>query len=129
MDLRFSLVIMRSNTVNGFKMCFPNIYKNNTFCKLGCLEQDSIAHCFSCAAIDSKTLKTSVSVRNIFDIEEKQKEAVTEFMKRKKVRDSLLAVLASQGIILDTSTPAGAGRSGSGNMGTSSFHITTSSVT
>ena len=95
----------------------------------GCLEQDSIAHCFSCAAIDSKTLKTSVSVRNIFGIEEKQKEAVTEFMKRKKVRDSLLAVSASQGIILDTSTPAGAGRAGSGNMRTSSLHITTSSVT
>ena len=120
---------MHSNTVNGFKMCFPNFYKNNTFCKLGCLEQDSIKHCFSCVAIDSQTLKTSVSVRNIFDTEDKQKEAVTEFMKRTKVRDSLLADSASQGIILDTSTSAGAGRAGSGNMGTVSLHITTSSVT
>ena len=69
------------------------------------------------------------SLRNIFDIEDKQKEAVTEFMERIKVRDSLLADSASQGIILDTSTPAGAGRAGSRNMGTVSLHITTSSVT
>ena len=120
---------MRADTVNGFKMCFPNFYKNNTFCMLGCLEQDSIAHCFSCSVIDSQTCKTSVSVRNIFDTEDKQKEAVTEFMERIKVRDSLLADSASQGIILDTSTSAGAGRAGSGNMGTVSLHITTSSVT
>ena len=120
---------MRSNTVNGFKMCFPNFYKSNTFCKLGCLEQDSIVNCFSCAAIDSQTIKTSVSVRNIFDTEDKQKEAVTEVMKQTKVRDSLLADSASQGIILDTSTSDGTGGAGSGNIRTVSLHTTTSSVT
>ena len=47
-------------------MCFPNFYKNNTLCKLGWFEQDSLDNCFNCAVIDS----------NIFETEDKQKEAV-----------------------------------------------------
>ena len=82
---------------------------------------------FSCAAIDCILSKTSVSIRNISETEDKQKEAVTEFMKRTRVRDALLADSASQGIILDTSTSAGAGCAASGPMRTFSLHVTTPS--
>ena len=116
---------MRANTVNGFKMCFSNMYKNNTLCKLGCREQDSLDHCFRCAIIDSKSSKTSVSFSDIFKTEEQQKVAVAEFIQRTRVRASLLADLASQGLILDTSTSAGAGRAGSGHLGTVSLHLPT----
>ena len=116
---------MRANTVNGFKMCFSNMYKNNTLCKLGCIEQDSLDHCFRCAIVDSKSSKTSVSFSDIFKTEEQQKVAVSEFIQRTRVRASLLADLASQGLILDTSTSAGAGRAGSGHLGTVSLHLPT----
>ena len=31
-----TLFNIRANTVNGFKTCFPSIYRNNLNCKLGC---------------------------------------------------------------------------------------------
>ena len=64
------------------------MYKNNTLCKLGCIEPDSLDHCFRCAIVDSKSSKTSVS-------------------------------------LLDTSTSAGAGRAGSGHLGTVSLYLPT----
>ena len=115
---------MRSNTVNGLKMCFPNMYKNNTLCKLGCLEEDSLDHCFSCAEIDSKLSKTSVSLSDIFETEDKQHVAVSMFIQRTRVRASLLADMASQGIILDTSTSPGAGCAGIGHVGIVNPHVT-----
>ena len=99
-------------------MCFPNFYKNNTLCKLGWFEQDSLDNCFNCAVIDS----------NIFETEDKQKEAVTEFMKPTRVRDSLMADSPSQGLILNTSTSAGAGCAGSRQMGLVCLHVSTPSV-
>ena len=107
-----TLFNMRSNTVNGFKMCFSSIYKNDTKCKLGCPAEYSLDHCFRCFEIDKILSKTKIPFGAIFEEEVQQKLAVTEFIQRTKVRASLLAVMASQGQILDTSTSAGAGRAG-----------------
>ena len=93
-------------------MRFSSIYKNNTKCKLGCPEEDSLDHCFRCFKIDKMLSKTKIAFGAIFEEEVQQKLAVTEFIQRTKVRASLLAVMASQGQILDTSTSAGAGRAG-----------------
>ena len=60
---------MRANTVNGYKMCFPSFNKNYTLCKLGCQEQDSVGHSFSCVKIDSKLSRTKVVLEAIFDEE------------------------------------------------------------
>ena len=38
---------VRGNTVNGFKMSCSSMYRNNTHCKLGCLEEDSLDHYMS----------------------------------------------------------------------------------
>ena len=44
-----TLYNLGANNVNGCKMCFPNAFQNeekNT-CKLGCNEEDTIAHAYS----------------------------------------------------------------------------------
>jgi hypothetical protein len=100
---------IRANTVNGFKACFPSVYRNNPECKLGCTEEDTLDHVFKCKAIDSKSEATLVRKESIFGNEKEQNKAVTIFMKRHATRTAMLtAAAASQGLrILDTSTPAG----------------------
>ena len=47
-----TLYNLRANTVNGYKMCFPNAFQNAKTCKLGCNEEDAIAHAYSCCKIN-----------------------------------------------------------------------------
>ena len=54
-----TLFNLRANSVNGFKMCTPSIYRNNLLCKLGCLEDDSLEHSMICTVIDNHIGKTS----------------------------------------------------------------------
>ena len=115
---------MRANTVNNFKMCFPNAFKNNTLCKLGCQQEDSIAHASTCEELGSQS---EVQYSDIFSMENKQREVVLEFTRRCQVRSALLAARASQGHkILDTSTRAAARGAGGRDRGTNSFLITAS---
>jgi hypothetical protein len=106
---------MRCNTINGFKMSFKSVYGSDTMCKLGCNEDDSIAHTFECEKIDAQCVMTSVRECGIFDDRKEQNVTVSVFMERHKVRTALIeAVAASQGHgqVLDTSTPADAGCAG-----------------
>ena len=103
---------MRSNTVNGFKMCFSSLYRNDTSCKLGCQEQDSLDHCMRCKIISQKIGgNLIVEIAAIFSTEIEQRITVAEFIKRMNIRAALLkGSWAYQGTqILDTSTTAMAG--------------------
>ena len=104
-----------SNTVNGYKMCFPSVYKNDKSCKLGCLEDDSIDHLYTCVIIDRTCGKTKTRFSGVYASLPEQKEAASIFIKRHNTRSSIIeAVTASQGPrqILDTSTQADAGGAG-----------------
>ena len=90
---------MRANTVNGFKMCFPNMYKNDTLCKLGCQTEDSIAHAFQCKELGPKC---NVNYNDIFNSEIQQKQVGVKFICRCGLRTAVLAARASQGLILHT---------------------------
>ena len=107
---------LRANTVNGFKMCFTSIYRNDLKCKLGCQENDTLAHCISCKVIDTKMHKSSnINFNAIFATNEVQKNIVLKFTYRMNIRNSLIEqeVRAYQGSqILDNSTPALAGGAG-----------------
>jgi hypothetical protein len=105
---------MRSNTVNGYKMCFKSVYENLQ-CKLGCKDEDTIGHVFECTKIDQIQGETNDRVSAIFARKEDQIASVSRFIMRDTTRTPLLeAAAASQGDtqILDTSTPASAGCAG-----------------
>ena len=105
-----TLFNLRSNTVNGYKICFPNVYRNDKSCKLGCLEDDSIDHLYTCVIIDRTCGKTKKRFSGVYASLTKQKEAASLFIKRHNTRSFFIeAVTASQGQrqILDTSTQAG----------------------
>ena len=76
---RSTLFNIRANCVNGFKMCTPSIYRNNTNCKLGCLEDDTINHCMICPVLDNKIGQTSARLNEIFLIPEQQQQSVAIF--------------------------------------------------
>jgi hypothetical protein len=83
-------------------------------CKLGCEEDDTIDHMFSCTQINLHSHITTERKDAIF-ANESEHEAVSVFMERHAIRKALLAAAAaSQGLgeILDTSTPAAAGCAG-----------------
>ena len=106
---------MRANTVNSFKMCFTCLYRADLRCKLGCQDDDSLAHCMKCKVINEKLAKNSkLNIDDIFATTEKQKNIVLEFTLRMNTRSSLIqghrAYQGSQ--ILDISTPAMAGGAG-----------------
>ena len=90
-------------------MCFPKAYPNNKLCKLGCLEEDSISHSYSCNIINIQDTHTNVQYSYIFSSVIQQKEAVETFIKRNTIRSAILESSAYQGVILGTSTPAAAG--------------------
>ena len=50
-----TLFNVRANTVNSFKMCFTSMFRNDLNCKLGCLSEDSLAHCMTCDVPDEHT--------------------------------------------------------------------------
>ena len=106
---------IRANTVNGFKMCFTSIYRNNLNCKLGCNTPDTIDHCMTCEKLDIHMGKTHVEISDIFsDTAHVQKEAIQIFMARRSTREAITdGTMAYQGlIVLDTSTPASVGGAG-----------------
>ena len=106
---------VRANTLNGFKMCFTSMYRDNLNCKLGCDIEDSFEHCMSCDILDQILGSTQFKINDISNnCAELQKEAVKIFTLRKNKRAEILEQHgAYQGqIILDTSTPAVAGGAG-----------------
>ena len=80
---------MRANTVNSFKMCFTSLYRADLRCKLGCQDEDSLAHCMRCKIINDKLAKISkFNIDDIFATTEKQKNIVLEFTLRMNTRSS-----------------------------------------
>ena len=72
-----TLFNIRANTVNGFKTCFPSMYRNNLNCKLGCTDSlDSIEHCMNCKIIDMHVGICQEPISFIFETYDKQKRAV-----------------------------------------------------
>ena len=90
------------------KFVFPK-HINNKFCKLGCLEEDSIWHLYSCNVISIQDTHSNVQYCYIFSSVVQQKEAVETFIKQNKIRSAILESSAYQGVKLGTSTPAAAG--------------------
>ena len=82
---------IRANTVNGYKTCFPSIYRNDLNCKLGCLDSlDSLEHCMSCTVINTKLGICQESISQIFDNLDQQILAVRIFISRNNVRTAIL---------------------------------------
>ena len=104
-----TLFNLRANTFSGYKMCFPKAHPNNKFCKLGCLEEDSIWHLYLCNVISIQDTHSNVQYCYIFSSVVQQKEAVETFIKRNTIRSAIIESSAYQGVILGTSTPAAAG--------------------
>ena len=83
--------------MNGFKTCFPSIYRNNLNCKLGCLDcLDSLEHCMNCKIIDIHAGICQEPISFVFETLDKQKEAVMKFISRRNIRAALLE--GSQGL-------------------------------
>ena len=57
---KYTLCNLRANSVDGFKMYTPSIYRN----KLGCLEDDSLENSMICRVIDYHIDKTSARYQN-----------------------------------------------------------------
>jgi hypothetical protein len=105
-----TLYNLRADTVNGYKMCFPNAYQNDKNCKLGCIEKDTIAQAYSCKIINIHDTSSSTEYLSVFSDILNQKQAVQVFMIRNNIRSVLLeSGSAYQGNILGTSTPAAGG--------------------
>ena len=101
---------MRADTVNGYKKCFPSIYRNDLVCKFLCQEEDSISHAFSCPQLKVVQENTHIQYEDIFSGVQQQKRAVKKFIQLNTTRSALLkADPAYQGLVLDTATPAPAG--------------------
>ena len=108
---------IRANTVNGFKMCFTSMYRNNLNCKLGCNTPDTIDHCMTCEELNVHIGKTLLKIDDIYsDSADVQKEAVQVFMPRRNTREVITdGTRAYQGhTVVDTSTSAAAGGAGAG---------------
>ena len=109
-----TLFNVRANTVNSFKMCFTSMFRNDLNCKLGCLSEDSLAHCMSCDVLSEHIGIQHELFSDMFSVPDKQKLAIQTFILRSKLRTALLEGQgAYQGsTILDTSTPALEGGAG-----------------
>ena len=98
---------LRTNTINGYKMCFTKAYPDDKSCKLGCSEEDSISHSYSCKVINMQDVNSSGEYSSLFSSIVDQKQAVKSFIRRNNIRTAILeAGCAYQG----TSTPAGGAR-------------------
>ena len=49
---------MRTDAINGFKMCFASAQGDDSQCKINCNIEDSIKHAFQCHDIKKKYGKT-----------------------------------------------------------------------
>ena len=79
---------IRANTVNGFKMCFTSMYRNNLNCKLGCNTPDTIDRRMTCEELNVHIGKTHIIIDDIYsDRTDVQKEAVQVFMTRRSTRE------------------------------------------
>ena len=79
---------------------------NDKLCQLGCSEEDSLSHSFSCPKINLHIENSDVTWNAIFASIEHQKNAVSVFIRRHSIRSALIqADPAYQGIVLGTSTP------------------------
>ena len=86
-----TLFNIRANTVNGFKTCFPSIYRNNLNCKLGCKDSpDSIEHCMNCSVLDNHIGICHEPISLVFEALDKQILAVRKFISRNNTRAALL---------------------------------------
>ena len=82
---------MRANTINGFKMCFTSMHRNDAMCKLRSMEEDSLQHCMKWGVISQRIGKnSSVNLVGIFATEKEQKITVSEFIQRKTIRTSII---------------------------------------
>ena len=81
---------LRANTVNGYKMCFPNAFQNDKTCKLGCNEEDTIAHAYSCHIINIHETRSIINYLYVFSDIMDQKKAVKVFIKRNTIRSAIL---------------------------------------
>ena len=92
-------------------MCFTKAYPDDKSCKLGCSEEDSISHSYSCKVINLQDGNSSIEYSSLFYSIVDQKKTVQSFIRRNNIRSALLeAGCAYQGLILGTSTPAGGAR-------------------
>ena len=97
----YNIFNLRALTVNQCKMYFPTVYENDKLFKLGCTEEDSLSHSFSCHQINMH----DITLNAIFASIEQQKSAVSVLIRRHSIRSALLqADYAYQGIVLGTST-------------------------
>ena len=82
------------------------MYKNDTLCKLGCQNDDSISHAFLCRELGPQC---NENFNDIFHSKKHMKQVAVEFLRRCGLRTAILAARASQGLqLLDTSTRAAA---------------------
>ena len=110
-----TLFNMRASTINGFKMCFPSLYRNDKQCRLQCQEEDTIEHTFYCHKIKHHEELSPVNFNAIYANVKDRKQAVSKFIKLQSIRSAILvAGTAYQGIVLDTAAPALAGVAGEG---------------
>ena len=104
---------MRANCINGYKMCFSSVNRNDILCKLGCKSEDSINHVFTCHMINTHGGIQGGEYSDIFANIKKQKETVLTFIQRNNIRSTiLLSDTAHQGLVLDTASSAYAGEAG-----------------
>ena len=104
---------MRANFINGYKMCFSSVNRNDILCKLGCKSEDSINHVFTCHMINTHGGIQGGEYSDIFANIKKQKETVLTFIQRNNIRPTiLLSDTAYQGLVLDTASSAYAGEAG-----------------
>ena len=103
---------MRTDTINGYKMCFSSVNKNDTQCKLKYNNEDFINHAFNCHVIKKHVGHSDAFYVGIFWNMKQQKETVSYFIRIQNIRSALLAGGAYQGHILDTAAPSYAGEAG-----------------
>ena len=94
----------------AIKWAFLMHIKMTKKCKLGCIEEDTIADAYSCKIINIHDTSSTTEYLSVFSDILNQKQAVQVFIKRNNIRSDILeAGSAYQGNILGTSTPAAAG--------------------
>ena len=105
---------MQADTIKGYKMCFSSVNQDDTHCKLKCNKEDSINHAFKCHVIKKHLGHSDASYVGLYGNVKQQKDTVSYFITIQNIQSTLLAGCAYQGHILDTATPAPAGKAGPG---------------
>ena len=81
---------LRTNTINGYKMCFTKAYPDDKTCKLGCLEEDSISHSYSCKVINLQDDESSIEYSSLYStiVDQKKSSSIIHKKKQHKVSSS-----------------------------------------